>query len=193
MRHLAFILALVLGAFSGAAQAAPDGAPSRDSATVRQQRLERLYTSLAQARDPEAAKPYEATIEALWLQSGSPTVDLLMTRARALSENNRDSAVALLDSIIDIDPAFAEAWNARATLLLASGSVGQAMRDLHATLTREPRHFEAWAMLGRVLQESGDSRRALQAYDRALAINPQMTEVRQEADRLRIEVRGREL
>ena len=93
MRHLAFILALVLGAFSGAAQAAPDGAPSRDQANdrahdqaaLRQQRLERLYTSLAQARDPEAAKPYEATIEALWLQSGSPTVDLLMTRARTLS------------------------------------------------------------------------------------------------------------
>lgn len=193
MRHLAFILALVLGAFSGAAQAAPDGASSHDQATLRQQRLERLYASLAQARDPESAKPYEATIEALWLQSGSPTVDLLMTRARALSENDRDRAVALLDSIIDIDPAFAEAWNSRATLLLASGAVGQAMRDLHATLTREPRHFEAWAMLGRVLEESGDSKRALQAYDRALAINPQMTEVRREVDRLRVDVRGREL
>jgi predicted Zn-dependent protease len=193
MRHLAVILALVLGAFSGAAQAAPDGAPSHDQTTLREQRLERLFASLAQAPDPQAAKPYEATIEALWLQSGSPTVDLLMTRVRALSGNNRDGAVALLGSIIDIDPAFAEAWNTRATLLLASGAVTRAMRDLHATLKREPRHFGAWAMLGRILEESGDSARALKAYDRALAINPQMTDVRQEADRLRVEVRGREL
>ena len=67
------------------------------------------------------------------------------------------------------------------------------MRDIRETLRYEPRHYGAWAGLGRILEQSGDTARALDAYRRALAINPQTDGLRQQVRTLATKVSGEEL
>ena len=75
MRTPALMFALFLPL---AAQAAH--APSQP---VAKPPLETLFGQLGQADSPEDAKPIEERIGAIFLQSGSPSVDLLMTRTAA--------------------------------------------------------------------------------------------------------------
>ena len=67
------------------------------------------------------------------------------------------------------------------------------MSAIRETLRHEPRHYGAWAGLGRILQQTGDDRRALDAYRRALAIHPQLDGLRDEVDELVKKLRGEDM
>ena len=54
---------------------------------------------------------------------------------------------------------------------------GRALSDIREVLSREPRHFGALSGLGLILQEIGDEKHALEAYRRALAIDPHLENV----------------
>ena len=89
MRTIVLALALVIPI---AAQAA--NAPPRAAAKPQ---LETLFGQLARAGSPEDAKPIEEQIGAIFLQSGSPSVDLLMTRAAAAqSAGDKETARKLI-------------------------------------------------------------------------------------------------
>lgn len=161
---------------------------------LRQDRLDRLYESLRDAADPEDAARFEKTIEELWARSGSDTADLLNQRAGQLVAADASAdAVRLLDAVLSAAPDFADGFNRRATLHFLAGDQISAMRDIRQALRYEPRHYAAWTGLGRILDQSGDGPRALEAYRRALAINPNLTAVRTRADALSRETRGQEL
>src|SRR5277367_4967580 len=82
--------------------------------------LDALFASLAKTQSEEDAKPIETQILALFDQSGSPSVDLLMTRADAAANaGDTDTAKKLIDAITDIAPDFAEGWHRRAVLKAA--------------------------------------------------------------------------
>jgi cytochrome c-type biogenesis protein CcmH/NrfG len=68
-----------------------------------------------------------------------------------------------------------------------------AIADLQRTLVLEPRHYEAWAALGRIYQTLDDKRRALEAFRRAAALYPRMDRLQQAIDRLSPDVDGRDL
>jgi tetratricopeptide (TPR) repeat protein len=164
--------------------------PPEDRAT----RLERLYERLAAAKSPAEARRFAASIDALRMRSGSDTADLLTSRAaEAMRRKENDAALKLLDAVVTIDPAFAEAWHRRATIRFLEGDYYHAMLDIRETLQREPRQWGAWAALGRILEQSGDKKAALGAYRRALAVYPQLESVKERADKLAVEVRGRVL
>jgi Flp pilus assembly protein TadD len=167
-------------------------APS-ESPSARQARLDRLFERLAAATDPEDAKRYESGIESLWQGSGSDTADLLTSRALELAAaDDNDGALKLLGAALHVKPDYAEGWNKRATLFFLKGDYAGAMRGIRETIRHEPRHYGAWAALGRILEQSGDDRRALDAYRRAIAINPQMDGLRDEVLRLEVKVLGQE-
>ena len=50
-------------------------------------------------------------------------------------------AEQIFTTIIDADPAFAEAWNKRATVYFLMGAYDRSKRDIAQTILREPRHF----------------------------------------------------
>jgi hypothetical protein len=78
-------IAVVLVAFlagSGAAVAAVPAAKAPAEKPA-QKGLDSLFTALAKAGSAEEAKPIEERILAQFLQSGSPSIDLLMNRAAA--------------------------------------------------------------------------------------------------------------
>ncbi len=134
-----------------------------------------LFAELARAQSAEQAKPIETEILTIFSQSGSPTVDLLMTRAEAaLAADDKDTASRLIDSIIDIAPDFAEAWHRRAALQAGAGDDANAMISLQRTVTLNPREFEAYSELGEMLEGYGDKKAALAALRKAQSLDPQM-------------------
>jgi cytochrome c-type biogenesis protein CcmH/NrfG len=67
------------------------------------------------------------------------------------------------------------------------------MADLHQALKLEPRHFSAWTGLGHILMASEDKARALEAFRRALKINPQIEMLQTVVTRLSNEIGGQDL
>ncbi|MGA9321834.1 MAG: tetratricopeptide repeat protein [Xanthobacteraceae bacterium] len=156
--------------------------------------LDSLFEALKIAPDAESAKAIEERIWALWVVSGSDTCNLLMGRVKAATdEKDYGLAIKLLDAVIELKPNYTEAWNRRATLHFLQKDYGQALTDIREVLAREPRHFGAWSGLGLILQEFGDDKHALEAYRRALAINPHLEHIDEVVKTLREKVEGRDI
>jgi tetratricopeptide (TPR) repeat protein len=156
--------------------------------------LDFLFGALKAAPDDDSAKLVENRIWALWLASGSDTANLLMTRAKAaIDGTDLDLAIELLDAIVKIKPDYVEAWNRRATIHYMRKEFGEAMADIQQVLRLEPRHFGALSGLGMILQEFGDEKRALEAFRRALEINPHMAKVPDMVKSLSEKVEGRDI
>src|ERR1700722_4545344 len=156
--------------------------------------LETLFQALKVAPDDDSARAIEQRIWAHWIVSGSDTCNLLMGRVKAATdEKDLDLAAKLLDAVIELKPSYTEAWNRRATVHYLQKDYGAALADLREVLTREPRHFGALSGLGLILQELGDEKDALEAYRRALAIDPRLENVGEAAKTLREKVEGRDI
>ncbi len=147
---------------------------SADSSEV----LDRLFGQLRQADDEKSAKLLENAIQALWLRSGSPTADLLMKQAGdAMTEQNYGAALVILDTVVELNPDFAEGWNRRATLHYLRGDYTSSLRDIDQVLSLEPRHYGALSGQGAIFKARGDGRRALRALRRARTVYPQLKNV----------------
>jgi tetratricopeptide (TPR) repeat protein len=186
-------------------QSAPGASPSPDWVTPpsdlprqdhaqRGPSLDTLFQALKIAPDVESAKAIENRIWAVWMVSGSDTCNLLMGRAKAAADQkDYDLAIKLLDAVIELKPDYVEGWNRRATVYYLMNDYGHALADIREVLAREPRHFGALAGLGLILQELGDDAHALEAYRRALAINPHLEHVGETVKELREKVEGRDI
>lgn len=156
--------------------------------------LDTLFDALKIAPDAESAKAIEDQIWAVWIVSGSDTCNLLMARAKAATEGkDYDLAVKLLDAVVELKPNYTEAWNRRATVYYLEKDYGHALADIREVLVREPRHFGALSGLGLILQEIGDDKHALEAYQKALAVDPHLEHVGDAVKTLREKVEGRDI
>lgn len=172
----------------------PEGALPRAARGDRAKNLDFLFEALKAAPDQDAAKHVEHRIWALWFVSGSDTADLLMSRVKtAVEKGDADTALKLLDAVIELKPDFAEGWNQRAAVYFVKKDYGRALADLSQALAREPRHFGAWAGLGAILQDIGDEKRALDAYRHALALYPQLPRIPDAVKALTEKVEGRDI
>src|ERR1700710_617793 len=134
--------------------------------------------ALKVAPDEASAKHVEARIWALWMQTPSDTTALLMMRAKvAMDAQQMDVALKLLDSVVKLRPDYIEGWNRRATLYYLQNDYAHSLQDIQQVLVREPRHFGALAGLGMIMQDLGDDKRALEAFRKALAVNPYLEKV----------------
>ena len=117
-----------------------------------------------------------------------------MARVKAAAEDKDfDLAIQLLDAVIELKPNYTEGWNRRATVYYMQKDYGHALADIHEVLAREPRHFGALSGLGLILQEIGDEKHALEAYRRALAIDPHLEHIDDVVNSLREKVEGRDI
>jgi len=207
-----FLPAIALGALllapavlTAQAQSAPGSSPTPDWITPpsnlprpergdRTFNLDTLFDALKIAPDAESAKAIEERIWSVWMASGSDTCNLLMGRMKAAAdEKDYDLAIKLLDAIIGLKPGYTEAWNRRATLYFMQKDYGHALADIREVLVREPRHFGALSGLGLILQEIGDDKHALEAYRRALAVDPHLEHIGDVVKTLRDKVEGRDI
>ena len=167
---------LLLSGMAAAAQAPkPAAKPAAKPAQPQKPLTEaQLLEQLKKADSAEAAKPIEEKLAGLYRASGSPSIDLLMTRARAVALSDKKAARKLIDAVTNIVPRYAEGWRTRAALESEMGEDAAAMVSLQKTVLINPRHFMALVELGDLLQEYGDKAQALKLYRQAAALNPQM-------------------
>jgi len=156
--------------------------------------LAELYEQLGHAADAQAAAPIMAAIEEIWRDTGSATVDLLMSRAmRFTKESDLDLALKILDAAVDIAPEEAEAWYLRAKVHYLQKEYEPALADLKRALERDPKHYRALDDLGLVFEALGTKKEALQAYRKALQVNPFLDGARQAVEFLSREVGGQDI
>ena len=156
--------------------------------------LDFLFEALKAAPDADSAKLVESRIWALWLASGSDTTDLLMSRVKtAMDAKDNKLAIELLDAVVQLRPDYVEAWNRRATLHFANKDYGKSVADIRQVLAREPRHFGALSGLGIIMQEFGEEKLALNAFRRALAVNPHLRKIPDFVKSLTEKVEGRDI
>jgi tetratricopeptide (TPR) repeat protein len=153
-----------------------------------------LFDRLARSQDTDEAAGIVSAIGRLWLESGSDTSDLLMSRAlQAMEAKSYPLALQVLDAVIDLQPDWAEAWNKRATVRYFAGDSKGSMLDIAETLKREPRHLGALAGLGAILEEAGRREDALRVYQRGLEIAPHYGPMKDAVDRLKATLSGQTL
>jgi tetratricopeptide (TPR) repeat protein len=158
------------------------------------QNADTLYSALAHAKTPEDAKQIEDQLQGLWSHSGSPSADLLLQRGQeALGDNDLETARAILKALTGVSPAFAEGWHMRAEADLQAEDYSDALLALRRTLQLEPRNFNAMAELGSILEEFNDKPHALEAYRRALALNPFVEGARDRVRELERDVEGQKI
>jgi tetratricopeptide (TPR) repeat protein len=156
--------------------------------------LDFLFGALKAAPDEASAKHVEARIWALWTQTPSDTTALLMSRANAaMGAQHMDVALKLLDAVVKLHPDYVEGWNRRATLYYLQSDYAHSLKDIEQVLVREPRHFGALAGLGMIMQDIGDEKRALDAFRKALAVNPHLEKVPELVKTLSEKVEGRDI
>ncbi len=156
-------------------------------------KLDDLFQRLKTAEAGEAGR-IETEIWIEWSKSGSPALDLLLQRGKdAMDLGDFPAAIEHFSAIIDHDPDFAEAWNARATAFYMAGEFGPSVADIGHVLTLNPRHFGALSGLALILEETGKPERALEVYRAAIAIHPHMQGAAEAIERLEKEAEGQEL
>ncbi|MGA9794320.1 MAG: hypothetical protein WBQ17_02180 [Rhizomicrobium sp.] len=179
---LAFWLVLALSA--PALAAAKGAAPP----------LDKLFAQLAKTSSADDAKPIEDEIMAMFEQSDSATVDILMQRsAIALKVGDKAATTKMLDAITTIAPNFAEGWHRRAVLEAEANDDADALASLQKTVTLNPREFVAQSELGKILEDYGDKKAALAAYRKALALDPYMEGIDKHTQELARDVEGQKI
>lgn len=157
----------------------------------KRQLLGNLYEQLEAAENKDSAGLIAETIEKLWLNSGSATIDLLMQRVQKAIENeDLQAALKLLNAVVTIEPNYLEGWNKRAMVHFLRKDYEHSLGDLRHVLALEPRHFRAIHGLGLILQEFGEKKSALKAFRKVLEVYPQLDSARQAERELSREVEG---
>jgi len=168
--------------------------PQKTHAQIRGEMLDALFKHLGKAADAEEAEAISAAIEKVWLQSDSPTADLLMQRGLAAMEGKHlPLALTVFDRLLQLQPGWSEAWEKRATTRLLGGDLDGAVADMQHALKLEPRQFSALAALGLVLHKQGLKKEALAAMRKSLALDPQQPQIKAIVDKLSVEVEGRDI
>jgi len=155
------------------------------------ERLPALFDTLLSASTTEEARRVERYIWNIWTDSGREDVNRLMARGiQAMTLRMFDVALESFDEVIELDPAFAEGWNKRATLYWLIDDLAKSMDDIQHTLALEPRHFGAISGMGLIFLERGDPSGALQAFEAVLRINPQSLSAKVHVRQLRDLLQG---
>ena len=141
----------------------------------REARLNDLFRRLKLEDDAESANLIAEEIWAVWLSSGSASVDMILRRATA-SDTSGDDELArrLYDHVTTLAPEYAEGWSRSGRLAFEEEDYNRAVVEITQALIFEPRHFYALWTLGNILENLNRQDEALQVYKEALEVYPAM-------------------
>jgi len=156
-------------------------------------KLDKLFAALQTSLSNANAASLEREIWAIWTRyPDNQAINRQMNRAiKMMNAGRLDDAEAMFSAIISRKPAFAEAWNKRATVRFFRGDDAGSANDILQVIKLEPRHFGALSGLGMIKVRAGDLQGALQAYRAAQRINPFLPNIEVIIDRLGQKLNGR--
>jgi len=150
------------------------------------EQLDALFGKLKREKDPKEAELIAEEIWAIWLQSGSPSIDLLLRRGVAAQKaGDLPKARRMFEHVIRLQPDYAEGWARSARLALEQGRVADARADIVQTLILEPRHFYGLWTLGNIFERLEQPQAAYESYSEALDLYPALEEVEKRVKALR--------
>lgn len=176
------------------ALASPEAAQRRDATNVlarlgSQADAEPLLEALRDD-DTDVRSEAETALWKLWGRSGDTSVDaLLQSGIHYMNEGRMAQALEIFTRIIERKPDFAEAWNKRATAYYLTGDLDLSSKDCDEVLKRNPHHFGALSGYGLIYLRRGELESALDYFERALEINPNMNSVEESIELIRYQLR----
>jgi tetratricopeptide (TPR) repeat protein len=125
--------------------------------------------------DDEVRARAQAALWAIWHRSGNPAIDaLLQIGIEQMEQGRHAEAAATFGEVIKQAPDFAEGWNKRATVYYLMGEWDRSLADCEEVIRRNPIHWGALAGFGLNYLEKDQLERAVQYFERALAVNPNL-------------------
>lgn len=156
--------------------------------------LDKKLSELKSTSDPAKIQVLERELSTLFEQSPSKTVSLLMQRTTlAMQKNEPDLALHLLETINEIAPTYAASYARRAIIKASQSREGEAISELEIALKYQPRDYRSLAQLGFLFIKLEREKEALKAFDLALDLHPNFTQVKTTADKLRLKLEGAKL
>lgn len=135
--------------------------------------------------DPVVNEMAEHALWSIWFRLGKPTaIREVGLASNAIADAEFPAAVAHCTAAIQLDPAFAEAYNQRAIAHYLQEHLEHCIADSRMAVKLMPVHFGAWAGMGHAMAQQGRTQEAVAAYTRALQINPRLP-LREVVDQLR--------
>jgi tetratricopeptide (TPR) repeat protein len=199
---LAVVLLVTLGLGAAAAQSPRDRAladlrrsdPAARRAAVQtlaevgqMADLPALAATLSDA-DPVVRVTTQEAMWQVWSRSGDDAIDQLFDiGVEQLQLGQLDNAVATFSQVIQRKPDFAEGWNKRATVYYLLGEYTKSLADCDQVVRRNPYHWGALSGYGMIYVKLDQPARALEYYEKALAVNPNLS-LKDIIERLRAEV-----
>ncbi len=157
----------------------------------KQARLDDLFTKLKAESEADKGNLIAEEIWAIWLDSGSASVDLLLRRGTAAGKKgDQELARRLYDHVTTIMPDYAEGWSRSGRLAYEEEDYNRAVVELTEALIREPRHFYALWSMGNIMESLGRADEALEIYTKAHDLYPSMPQIKQRKEALEAALQG---
>ena len=157
----------------------------------REVRLDELFKRLKDETDAEDADLIAEEIWALWLDSGSASIDFVLRRGTA-AQKRGDLKLArrMFDHVTELSPDYAEGWARSARLALEEKDLSRTLTEAAQALIFEPRHFYALWTMGNVFEQLGRQDEALEAYREANKLYPELKAVKDRLESLQNDLDG---
>jgi tetratricopeptide (TPR) repeat protein len=129
--------------------------------------------------DPTVRKAAEQAVWLAWSRSGDAKTDQLLNEGSVeMNEGHLQKAIGIFSKVIKRDPAFAEGWNKRATAYYLAGDLRKSLADCDEVMKRNPQHFGALSGYGQIYVQLKEYGTAIGYFRRALAVNPNLTDLK---------------
>ena len=154
-------------------------------------RLDALFQRLQAEEDAEAANLIAEEVWAIWLDSGSDSVNLLLRRGTAAQKRGHDRlARRMYDHVTTLAPDYAEGWARSARLAYEEEDLSRAMTEATQALILEPRQFYAHWTLGNIFEKIGRNEEAYETYKEANRLYPELLPVKERLEMMKGQVEG---
>lgn len=153
-------------------------------------RLDALFERLKGA-DEESGKLIAEEIWALWLDSGSASVNMILLRGTSF-ENQGDYSGArrMYDHVTTLLPEYAEGWARSARLAYLEEDFNRALIECARALIYEPREFYALWTMGNVLEKLGRTDQAFETYKEAIDLYPEHPAIKARVEMMQTQLDG---
>lgn len=125
--------------------------------------------------DPGTRANAEQALWSIWFRSDDESVGAMMQKGtNHIKKQQYGEAIQVFSEVIRIAANFAEGYNQRAIAYFMSDELSKSIEDCKKTVELNPFHFGALAGMGQCYLKLGDLAAAMDAFQRALEINPNL-------------------